>query len=1088
MNPNFDGEKTVLEESTGAFSALYSHKKGGAILDTYTVEEGPIETGGMGLVWRVHHTGWNVDLAMKQPRAEFFTTEKNKEIFINECTKWIDLGLHPNIVSCYYVREIGGIPTIFAEWMEGGSLADWIRDGRLYAGTEQEQQERILDIAIQFARGLHYAHELKDENGDKIGLLHRDVKPGNLLFTKDGEAKVSDFGLAQARALLTMPEGKVGIPTEFADSEQTLFLASPLFTPVYCSIEQMDGKNLTRQTDIYSWAVSVLEMYVGSHPWASGVVAGTNCQGYFNETRVPMPEQMKELLAVCLESEPENRLRDFGVVLELLAVIYTAVTGSNYPRPESNAAKNTADYLNNKALSFVDLGMCDEAERCWKLAQKADPNNTFCVYNHSLYLWRMGIISDEEAIGYLKTKANFNGNDFCSCLAWLHIERAMPEEAIEVFLKSNQFPNNNLLSEAISRISTIKRITSPYTDAQFIANNQLLAVIDGSLHILDTVTEEFVKVDYFPKDLKITHFRYNANRQRIAGYVNGQLRFNNNALNFIGYDIVVFDIEEKITTKVYIPHQLGDFVHQNSKSDHELVRPSEKTSLLDVYFSEETNQLCALVQHSYHSMRDQITYTQNYFHCWDAQTLEYLEGKIFEDSDISIRPTPERLENPFYKVCKNKLLCIDSNRCLCTFDGSILSISPDGALALVSEGMSYYGVYAKQSNQILVRLLRDLPPAPYMVSKIAPLGDIRNMEEQSRRHEQTFFKSMENTDIPKALQAFYDYRSIFDNKFSPLSTEMECAIGRYCRKVSVYSISPASPIKQPKCAEIFDLHKMTPLTINRKLQKKWEKFKKLKERYQFTIKWDVLSKRQPFALSNILAADGIYEVYAVQGLKKISDDEKWVLIVDQDQAVGIIREDAHGFWLCRDVQGYMFIAPFWGEYATNTALRNSQAETTEVLEKSTSFSNVFRLVGFSPDSQFVALFSVTDIHSETGILMLANLKKPDEQKIIEKVVWKGYRFSEDGRYICADDFTLCWQISYNYEFPGFTDWDEDALPYLEAFLHRCPNWTDIDFEKFITELQNRDMGYIRPEGVRAKLSELTQKKKKGFWSIFGNKN
>ncbi len=410
MNSNFDGDKTVLEESVSVPSADNAPlKKGASILETYKVESDPIETGGMGLVWRVHHIGWNVDLAMKQPRAEFFSTEEDKEIFISECTKWIDLGLHPNIVSCYYVREISGIPTVFAEWMEGGSLSDWINDGRLYAGTEEEQEGRILDIAIQFARGLHYAHELKDENGNKKGLLHRDVKPGNLLLTKEGEAKVSDFGLAQARALLTMPEGKAFVTAEFADSEQTLFLASPLFTPIYCSMEQMDGKILTRKTDIYSWAVSVLEMYVGSHPWASGVVAGMDCKSYFNKTRVPMPEQMKELLAACLASEPENRLRDFGTVLERLVVIYKAVTGVDYPRSESNAAQNSADSLNNRALSFLDLGMEGKAREMFAQILQSAPNHAVATYNSSLLSWATGVFDDEEALQTVKNSDNADG-------------------------------------------------------------------------------------------------------------------------------------------------------------------------------------------------------------------------------------------------------------------------------------------------------------------------------------------------------------------------------------------------------------------------------------------------------------------------------------------------------------------------------------------------------------------------------------------------------------------------------------------------------------------------------------------------------
>ena len=93
---------------------------------------------------------------------------------------------HPLLVACRFFRTVGDEVVLFAEFVEGGSLADWIRDRRL-TGLEQ-----ILDAAIPFAWGLHAAHEL--------GLVHQDVKPGNALITGDGQVKVADFGLARARA------------------------------------------------------------------------------------------------------------------------------------------------------------------------------------------------------------------------------------------------------------------------------------------------------------------------------------------------------------------------------------------------------------------------------------------------------------------------------------------------------------------------------------------------------------------------------------------------------------------------------------------------------------------------------------------------------------------------------------------------------------------------------------------------------------------------------------------------------------------------------------------------------------------------
>ena len=112
---------------------------------------------------------------------------------MREAANWVQLELHPLTVTCHYVRMLGGIPRLFAEYVEGGTLADWIRSRKLYEGGHNKAVERMLDVMIQFAWGLHYAHEQ--------GLVHQDIKPGNVMMSPDGMAKVTDFGLAKASAI-----------------------------------------------------------------------------------------------------------------------------------------------------------------------------------------------------------------------------------------------------------------------------------------------------------------------------------------------------------------------------------------------------------------------------------------------------------------------------------------------------------------------------------------------------------------------------------------------------------------------------------------------------------------------------------------------------------------------------------------------------------------------------------------------------------------------------------------------------------------------------------------------------------------------
>lgn len=365
-------------------------KPGDEIMGTYLVVSEPIR-GGMGAVWRVRHRGWNTFLCMKRPQPGLFSSEEQKAAFARECEAWIGLGLHPNIVSCYYVREINDVPTVFAEWMENDSLESHIRDCSVYAGTAKQQQKRLLDIAIQFARGLCYAHEQ--------GLIHKDVKPANLLLTDDWQAKVGDFGLAGARSLLTAQEGEA---TVLDEDGMTMLAASGGYTLPYCSPEQLNAQLLTRHTDIFSWAVSVLELYLGERLWNSGIAAAAGCRDYFHLCRVTVPAELQELLAGCMEEREEDRPHDFSEILVRLTEIYNTEFDETYPRSEPRTAAETADSLNNRALSYLDLGKEDEASEFFDRAQELDHNNMNVLCNRLLFLWRSGKITDTQALEGLR--------------------------------------------------------------------------------------------------------------------------------------------------------------------------------------------------------------------------------------------------------------------------------------------------------------------------------------------------------------------------------------------------------------------------------------------------------------------------------------------------------------------------------------------------------------------------------------------------------------------------------------------------------------------------------------------------------------
>jgi WD40 repeat protein len=386
---------------------------GDVILDLYEVRE-VFTSGGMGLVYRVRHRGWNVDLAVKCSRPEFLHQEQDKENFEREAETWVKLGLHPHTVTCYYVRRLGGIPRVFAEYVAGGSLAEWIKARKLYAGGPRESLPRILAIAIQFAWGLQHAHEQ--------GLVHRDVKPGNVLLTGTGVAKVTDFGMARARGSGTAPVT--------GDGQQSLLVTAGGLTPAFCSPEQVRGDLVSRKTDIWSWGVSLLEMFTGAATWSAGYLAPGALEHFLaEEHRDPALPQLTpaliELLRRCFRLEPEDRPQDMLEIAGILLDIYRDTTGAAYPRETPVSAQALADSLNNRAVSLLDLKKETEAEQLWEEALAADPHHPECTYNLGLSRTRAGRMSNEAFLGKLNEVCASHPGEWLPLylLGEVHLER-----------------------------------------------------------------------------------------------------------------------------------------------------------------------------------------------------------------------------------------------------------------------------------------------------------------------------------------------------------------------------------------------------------------------------------------------------------------------------------------------------------------------------------------------------------------------------------------------------------------------------------------------------------------------------------------
>lgn len=196
-----------------------------------------IGDGGMAVVYRAMDKLLNRHVAVKILKPQFTEDEKFIESFRKESHAAASL-THPNIVGVYDVGREGNINYIVMELVRGKALSDIIREeGPLH-------YKRVIDISRQIASGLAAAH--------KQGIIHRDVKPHNILINEDGIAKIADFGIAKAMSVSTIVE----------NTGENIIGSVHYFSP-----EQARGVYVDERSDIYSLGIVMYEMLTGDVPF-----------------------------------------------------------------------------------------------------------------------------------------------------------------------------------------------------------------------------------------------------------------------------------------------------------------------------------------------------------------------------------------------------------------------------------------------------------------------------------------------------------------------------------------------------------------------------------------------------------------------------------------------------------------------------------------------------------------------------------------------------------------------------------------------------------------------------------------------------
>jgi serine/threonine protein kinase len=225
-------------------------------------------------------------------------------MFLSEA-QMVGMLQHPQLMPIYDAGEEDGHCYVVTEYVHGGrTLAAFCK------ADDALPVDVVVEVIFKCAKALHYAHSR--------GVIHRDIKPSNILYTQEGDVRIIDFGIALvADSDLSRIEGIAGSPS-------------------YMSPEQVQGKELTNRSDLYSLGAVMYELLTGSRPFRGGNLAKLMHQIVYatpppiHTLRREVPEELEEVVAIALQKDPEKRFKsglDFAAALTRVHQKLRARTG-----------------------------------------------------------------------------------------------------------------------------------------------------------------------------------------------------------------------------------------------------------------------------------------------------------------------------------------------------------------------------------------------------------------------------------------------------------------------------------------------------------------------------------------------------------------------------------------------------------------------------------------------------------------------------------------------------------------------------------------------------------------------------------------
>ncbi len=264
----------------------------GRVFDNRYRIEKIIGIGGMAVVFEAEDTVMHRKVAVKMLKEEINNDAQSVKRFINE-SKAVSMLSHPNIVSIYDVSVKDNLKYIVMEHVEGITLKNYINTKKVLGTNE------VISYAEQILRALEHAHSK--------GVIHRDIKPQNIMLLKNGQIKVADFGIAKLpnAETVTMTDKAIG----------TVFYISP---------EQASGKRIDPRSDLYSLGAVMYEMATGVLPFTADTPVSVALKHVNENARRPrdinpaIPAGLEQIIMGAMEKSPDERFRSASQMLKYI--------------------------------------------------------------------------------------------------------------------------------------------------------------------------------------------------------------------------------------------------------------------------------------------------------------------------------------------------------------------------------------------------------------------------------------------------------------------------------------------------------------------------------------------------------------------------------------------------------------------------------------------------------------------------------------------------------------------------------------------------------------------------------------------------